>query len=313
MNLRNENREAVGFSIAGIDAGYPRVVGYLLFCLLPLILAWDAMRPVAALVTYNGTFSYAPLIPLVSVFLVYSGRKVIFCKVSSDLIAAAAMIVPGLVAVALARFNIWGMTADNQCSLVILGIVLTWAGAFVLFFGTAAFRAARFPLAFLIFTVPIPEPLLSRVTILLQEGSANVAEWFFKLGGIPYFRQDFVFQLPGFAIRVAEECSGIRSSVALLITTVLASHLFLKTSWRKVLLCALVIPLALFKNGLRIMTLSTLAIYVNPQFLYGNLHRRGGIVFFMIALVPLVLVLVFLQRREKPRPAPVQAAQTSSL
>jgi exosortase len=280
---------------------------------LPLILAWDSMRPVAALVTTDGTFSYAPLIPLVSAFLVYTGRKAIFRRVSSSWIAASAMIVPGLVAVAAGRLNFWGAAVDNQCALVIFGIVLTWTGAFVLFFGTAAFREARFPLAFLIFTVPIPEPLLSRIVILLQEGSANVAEWFFKLGGVPYFRQDLVFQLPGFAIRVAEECSGIRSSVALLITTVLASHLFLRTAWRKVFLCVLTVPLALFKNGLRIMTLSTLAIHVNPQFLYGNLHRRGGVVFFVIALVPLVLVLVFLQKREKPRPAPAQAAQTSPL
>jgi hypothetical protein len=52
MNLRNENREAVGFSIVGTDAGYPRVVGYLLFCLLPLILAWDAMRDIFVCAAY---------------------------------------------------------------------------------------------------------------------------------------------------------------------------------------------------------------------------------------------------------------------
>jgi hypothetical protein len=51
------------------------------------------------------------------------------------------------------------------------------------------------------------------------------------------------------------------------------------------------------------MTLSTLAIYVNPQFLYGNLHRRGGVVFFAIALLPLILLLTLLQKGERPKPA----------
>ena len=49
---------------------------------------------------------------------------------------------------------------------------------------------------------------------------------------------------------------------------------------------------SVLKNGLRIMTLSTLAIYVNPEFLYGNLHRHGGIVFFVIGLIPILLLLL---------------------
>ncbi|MGB6430993.1 MAG: archaeosortase/exosortase family protein, partial [Candidatus Acidiferrales bacterium] len=91
---------------------------------------------------------------------------------------------------------------------------------------------------------------------------------------------------------------GIRSTLALMITTVVASYLFLKSSWRRVILCLAVIPLAVFKNGLRIATLSVLAIYVNPGFLTGNLHHRGGFVFFLIALVPIALLLFWFQRRE---------------
>jgi hypothetical protein len=46
-----------------------------------------------------------------------------------------------------------------------------------------------------------------------------------------------------------------------------------------------------------------LSIYVNPGFLTGNLHRRGGIVFFMIALVPMAVLLILLERGERPGPA----------
>jgi exosortase len=156
-------------------------------------------------------------------------------------------------------------------------------------------------LLFLVFAIPIPEPLLSKIIFLLQKGSSDVAEVFFRLGGVPYLRQGFVFELPGVAIRVAEECSGIRSTLALLITTVLAGHLFLRSPWKKLLLCLAVVPLAILKNGLRIMALSTLAIYVDPDFLYGDLHKHGGIVFFLVVLVPLALLLKWLQRGEVPR------------
>jgi exosortase len=151
--------------------------------------------------------------------------------------------------------------------------------------------------------VPIPEPFLSKIIYFLQAGSTDMSETFFRLAGIPYHRDGFVFELPGIAIRVAEECSGIRSTLALLITTILASYIFLKSASRRLILCVAVVPTAIFKNGLRIATLSTLSIYVDRGFLYGNLHHRGGIVFFVIALLPLALILKLLQRSEKPTPA----------
>jgi len=308
MNLQDKTMDVAAVSIAQTGIGYRRLIGFLLLCLVPLAIAWDSMGEISRLVLENGTFSAAPLIPMVSAFLIYTDRRAIFSRVSFGWIPGAAMIVPGLVFIDLVRLNVWKLSGANQCALLIFGILLVWAGAFGLFFGTNAARAARFPLLFLIFAVPIPEPFLSKITELLQAGSAEVAEWFFKLGGIPYFRKDFVFALPGVTIRVADECSGIRSSLALLITTVLAAHLFLRSTWRKLLLCAVVIPLAVLKNGLRIMTLSVLSIYVNPGFLYGNLHRRGGIVFFAIALVPLVFLLAFLQRGERPRTSAAKVA-----
>jgi exosortase len=303
MNLRTKSIDTIGLPDPGTQLGYSRAIGFALLCVLPLALAWDSMRAVAELLTGDSTFSQAPVIPVVSAFLIYMDRRTIFSKVSFSWILGSALIVPGMMAVAGARFDVWGLSAANQFSLLMFGIMLAWAGAFILCFGTDAMRAASFPLGFLILAVPIPEPVLSKIISLLQEGSADVAEWFFKLGGIPYLRQGFDFALPGFTIRVADECSGIRSSLALLVTIVLASHLFLRTTWRRLVLCAVVVPLAIFKNGLRIMTLSTLAIYVNPEFLYGNLHRRGGVVFFAIALVPLVVLLAFLQRSEKMHPA----------
>jgi len=54
------------------------------------------------------------------------------------------------------------------------------------------------------------------------------------------------------------------------------------------------------KNGVRIATLTILAEYVDPGFLYGRLHHEGGVVFFLLGLVLLLPVLWLLQRGEKP-------------
>ncbi|MGB2635881.1 MAG: archaeosortase/exosortase family protein, partial [Candidatus Acidiferrum sp.] len=63
------------------------------------------------------------------------------------------------------------------------------------------------------------------------------------------------------------------------------------------------IPLALLKNGVRIVTLTLLSIYVDPSFLTGRLHKQGGFIFFLLALAMLAPVLKLLEKSEGgPRP-----------
>jgi exosortase len=276
-----------------------RVAGCVLVCLLPLALAWDSLKSLLPLVAENETFSQIPLIPLVSVFILYLNRKTLFHNVTWGWSLGTALLIPGTIFLAAPRLTSQNLNSTNQIILVIFGIVIFWMGSFGLFFGPQTFRDACFPLLFLLFMVPIPEPILSKVVYFLQKESTEAAELFFRLVGVPYIRQGFFFGLPGVTIHVAEECSGIRSTLALLITTVLVSHFTLKSNWKRALLCVAIVPISILKNGVRIVTLSALAIYVNPDFLYGNLHHHGGIVFLLIGLVPLILMLGWLRKSER--------------
>ena len=66
----------------------------------------------------------------------------------------------------------------------------------------------------------------------------------------------------------------------------------------KALLALAVIPLTIVKNGIRIVSLTLLAVHVNPSFLTGQLHHEGGIVFFVLALLLLSPLFRLLQRSE---------------
>jgi exosortase len=151
---------------------------------------------------------------------------------------------------------------------------------------------------FLFLFIPLPEALLSRVVYFLQKGSAEISALLFGLTPLPVLREGFVFHLPRFSIEVARECSGIRSSIALLVLAVLAGHFFLRTWWRQVLFVLAGFVVMIVKNGIRIVTLTMLASYVDPGFLYGNLHREGGVVFFLIGLLLMVPVFWLLQTGE---------------
>jgi exosortase len=81
----------------------------------------------------------------------------------------------------------------------------------------------------------------------------------FAISGTPILRNGALFELPGITIEVAQECSGIRSSWVLFITTLAASYLFLRSGWKRAVLIAFVIPLAIVRNALRIWVIGLLA------------------------------------------------------
>jgi len=122
---------------------------------------------------------------------------------------------------------------------------------------------------------------------------------YFTIAGTPLVRHGAVFELPGIVLRVAQECSGIRSSWVLFITSVLASHLFLRKWGSRLALVAFVIPLGILRNGFRVFVIGLLCVYIGPHMIDSVIHHRGGPLFFALSLVPLFLLAWWLRRRER--------------
>ena len=266
--------------------------------LLCLLLWW---KPIAHLIAYSldhESCSHILLIPFVSAYLLYSERKRIFSVLRPGWPAAIPLMLGSAFCYGYSLRLAHGDSGNAALSLAALALVLALIAAFVTCYGLRASRAAAFPLLFLIWMVPLPDAALSRTIHLLQQGSAELSFLLFKAVGVPVFRQGFVFTLPGVQIEVAQQCSGIRSSIALVITCLLAGHLFLRTGWRTAVLVLVSLPLAIVKNAVRIVTLTLLSIYVDPGFLYGSLHRDGGFVFFLLALALLFPVFLALEKSE---------------
>ena len=146
--------------------------------------------------------------------------------------------------------------------------------------------------------IPIPASTMNSAVVELQKGSAEMTAGLFNLVAVPYFRNGFQFALPGINIEIAQECSGIRSSLSLLLSGVLAAHLFLRSSWSQICFALLIVPIAIFKNAVRIATISWLGVYVDRSFFFGNLHRYGGLPFSLLAVAILGSVLLVLRKTE---------------
>lgn len=265
-----------------------------------VFLFWKTLVSLFALSSRDELFSHIPLIPLASAYLILMQIKDKgWFSVEWRPLPAMPFLGAGA-AIGLAAFAFASSLAgQDYLAAMMLSFLLLWLGGFMLFFGFSAFRALRFPLLFLLFMVPLPTFLEDAYTRFLRAGSAEAANFFFWLSGVPFLRDGFVFSLPGLNIDVAPQCSGIRSSLALIIMSTLAGHMLLKTGKTKAILVLCSIPISMFKNGVRIATLSLVAIYVNPAILAGPLHRMGGIPFFLVALVLVVGLVWVLRRTEK--------------
>ena len=249
-------------------------------------------KPFAMLLRFSFShdeYSHILLIPIVSLFLVYWQRRTIFTDVESSPLPGAAGVALGLIVGGLGFHLSPSLDENDFLTWIVSAFVVFSLGAFLLCYGKRAFRKAAFPLLFLFLMVPIPTHLLDRIILWLQEGSSAVSSAGFNLLGVPVYREGFIFSLPGLSIEVAKECSGIRSTLALFITSLLAGYLLVPSKVGRVVLCLSVVPVAIFKNGLRIVTLATLSVYVNRGILDSPLHHQGGVVFFVPGLLILGL------------------------
>jgi exosortase len=256
----------------------------------------QTLRQLVATAQSDSSASHVIAVPLVSLTLIVLDRGRVFSTVTTAKLAGLAVMLCG------AGLSLAGFARDGSGALAlqVAGLVICWIAGFVLIYGVPAARRAAFALAFLLFTIPPPPMVVDAATQVLKAGSSETVAGLFNLVGTPHYREGHVFALPGLTIEIGDECSGIRSSTALLLTSLVAGHLFLRRGWARAALLMAVLPVAILKNGIRIVSLSLLSLHVDPSFLTGQLHHEGGIVFFLLAL-GLFMPILFLLRRSEER------------
>lgn len=260
------------------------------------------IKPLAALMMHayqSELNSYIPLVPIVAAYLLYLQRSKLPSDYRSSIAATIVMCAIGA-ATLFASIRLDDiLSANDRLALVALSYVGILAAGGFLFLGTRWMAAAAFPVAFLIFIVPLPDAAVHRIETASVLASADVSAWLFRLTGTPLLRDGTILALPGIVLKVAQECSGIHSSWILFITSLVASHLFLDSPWRRLVLVAFVFPLAIVRNSFRILVIGLLCVHIGPEMIHSYIHRQGGPIFFALSLIPLFLLLLWLRRQEQ--------------
>jgi exosortase len=270
---------------------------FALLCAVSLVIGWHPLVSTFMLALRSDQYTHLLLIVPISASLIFSERSVLKPPFEPAVRFGSALLV---IAILFGGASRWmtDLPSDTQLSLAMLGIVTWWIGSFAFCFGLRTARLFLFPLCFLFWLVPIPAPVLNKIVAIWQQGSAISASLLFSALGIPVTQDGILLSIPGLSLEVAQECSSLRSSLMLVVTTMVLAHLFLRSFWRKAAVVLVAIPLSIVKNGIRIFTISMLGTHVDPGFLHGNLHRNGGILFFLLALSAVLLVMWMLSRGE---------------
>jgi exosortase len=265
---------------------------------------WGPLASLFALAWRDEHYTHILLILPMSAALIFMDWKPPAGSSRFSVTAGSAVLLIALLARAGLASN--GLPSDVRLSLNMLAFVTWCIGAFILCFGGGAFRRALFPLCFLLWMVPFPQFVLDPLVSLLQRGSTASAHLFFAVFGVPVEQTGTLVSIPGLTLEVAPECSSIRSSTMLLVTTMFVAQWLLVSFWRKAVVMAAAIPLSVLKNGFRIFSLGMLATKIDPGFLTGRLHHHGGIIFFLIALIGIFLLLWILRRGENRATSPAR-------
>lgn len=260
-------------------------------------------QQLADLVTFSfaqDQYSYIVLVPLASLALGFRERAAIFSEVHWALVPGMTLIFLGLAGTVLQE-RVWPAESAASLSATTGCIWALVAGIFTLCYGTRAVRAALFPIMFLLLMVPVPERALDSASLFLQKASYQLTYLFMTLARTPVLQKGFALITPEGSIEVAAQCSGIRSTLGLLIGSLVAGHLFLRSTWKCGVLALSVIPVSIFKNALRIVVLYWLGSHTDQYLLTSLLHHYGGIPFSMVALGVLGPLLWLLRRTGAPR------------
>lgn len=231
----------------------------------------------------NPNYSHGYLIPPVVAFLLWRDRR-------RYLTARGRGSLFGLVLIGLALLG--------HIVSIRAGVFMTQGYSFVLllfglslfFYGGRATRTVWFPLGYLVLMLPMPPYIMNVIAFRLKVFAARAGSGIAVRLGIPLARSGMTIHIPAGSLRIADPCSGLRSLIALVALGALFAYLTRGKTWKRVVLFASAVPLAVLANVVRIAVLCVVANIWGIDAALGFFHDFSGLLLFMIAFVGLVTV-----------------------
>lgn len=239
-----------------------------------LLLLLPTLNDLSNSLWHTSEQSHGPLVLLVVLYLFWRDRG---AQAGSQTRWGWVPVIAGLAAYALGRSQqIWLLEIGAFMSLL--------AGILLLEGGWSLLKRHGFAIAFIVFLIPLPGPLVDSLTGGLKQAvSGHVEQLLYGLG-YPIARAGVMLSIGPYQLLVADACSGLNSLFSLLALGALYVHLAAHTSrLRSLLLVLVAAPLAFLANIVRVVILVLVTYYQGDAAGQGFVHQFAGIVLFAIA------------------------------
>ena len=169
-------------------------------------------------------------------------------------------------------------------------MVLLLAGSVIYVYGFLLFKELLFPLFLLLFMIPIPAQIYSKLTIPLQLFVSKASVDMSSLLGLPIYREGNIIHLHDRTLQVVQACSGLRSMISLLTLSAIFSYLTLKSNLLRTILFFSGIPAAILVNIIRVVLMVLAFYYFNYDLSKGTTHTVFGMIIFILALLFIFII-----------------------
>jgi exosortase B len=277
-SIQSLSADAAGLRSRLLPPNSDRVVVALVLAALA-VLYLPTYADLARTIWQSGDQSQGPLMLAASLWLLFDRRHRIAALPSRPAnVGGTIALLFGLLMYVVGRSqSVWILEVGSQ--------IVVFAAVLLLFKGTAALRAAWFPLFFLVFMVPLPGPLVAAVTGPLKAAVSWVAsELLFGLG-LPVSRSGVILTVGPYLILVADACAGLTSMFSLEAVGLLYLNVVRhESAARNLLLSLLVVPIAFCANVVRVLVLVLVTLHFGDAAGRGFLHSFAGVMLFLVAL-----------------------------
>lgn len=197
-----------------------------------------------------------------------------------------------------------------------VAMLTTLFGCVVAIFGWSMVRVAAFPIAYLLCALPWPAYIHEALTVPLQKVAATASVWVLQLTGMNVEQAGNTIHILNAngvdrALNVAEACSGMRSLITFIAIGLAVAFLSGRSLWKKIIISAMAVPIAIACNIFRIAGEGLLDQHVSRRLSEGFAHSAVGVVL----LVPgfgLFLLVGWLLDRLAPQSQKQQQAASHS-
>lgn len=237
--------------------------------------AWMRFLP-----EYNQ--EHSKFIPLISLFLLWHRRKDIAAAPKEGSNAGLIPVVAGILLYLIAARAL-------QARIALFALPVLLSGAVLFLWGKEAARVTLFPIALLLFMIPLGA--IEQMTFRLQFLIIGLVKILSAACGISlYAVGTSLHPVSGnWGFDIAEGCSGVRSLIAMIMLTSVYVYLREIPLWKKLTILSFSVLFAVIGNAVRVFTIILLARFGHAGFAGGLYHDWSGqLIFFPVALLSMI-------------------------